>query len=38
VEAFFMEEMVEVRWHGLGGMGVVTSSGLFASAAIMEKS
>jgi pyruvate ferredoxin oxidoreductase gamma subunit len=32
----FMERMFEVTWHGLGGMGAVTSSDLFASAAISE--
>ena len=31
-----MRELIEVRWHGLGGMGAVTSADLFASAAISE--
>lgn len=31
-----MGEMLEVRWHGRGGMGSVTSAELFASAAIDE--
>jgi pyruvate ferredoxin oxidoreductase gamma subunit len=31
-----MKELLEVRWHGLGGMGAVTSSDLIASAAISE--
>ena len=31
-----MPEMLEVRWHGRGGMGSVTSAELFASAAIDE--
>jgi len=31
-----MKYMLEVRWHGLGGMGAVTSSDLIASAAISE--
>lgn len=31
-----MEEMLEVRWHGIGGMGSVTSSELYAGAAISE--
>ena len=31
-----MPEMLEVRWHGRGGMGSVTSAELFASAVIDE--
>jgi len=31
-----MPEMLEVRWHGRGGMGSVTSAELFAAAAIDE--
>ncbi len=31
-----MEKMLEVRWHGRGGMGAVTSAELFANAAISE--
>ncbi len=31
-----MGKMLEVRWHGRGGMGSVTSAELFASAAIDE--
>jgi len=31
-----MAEILEVRWHGRGGMGSVTSAELFASAAIDE--
>jgi pyruvate ferredoxin oxidoreductase gamma subunit len=31
-----MQEMLEVRWHGRGGLGAVTSAELFASAAISE--
>ena len=31
-----MGEMIEVRWHGIGGMGSVTSSELYANAAINE--
>ncbi|MBN2187425.1 MAG: 2-oxoacid:acceptor oxidoreductase family protein [Dehalococcoidia bacterium] len=31
-----MEEILEVRWHGRGGLGAVTSAELVASAAISE--
>lgn len=31
-----MKEMLEVRWHGIAGMGTVTSSELFAIAAVSE--
>ena len=31
-----MQEILEVRWHGRGGQGAVTSADLFASAAISE--
>ncbi len=31
-----MPEMLEVRWHGRGGMGTVTSAELFAAAVIDE--
>jgi len=31
-----MPEMLEVRWHGRGGMGSVTSAELFAAAVIEE--
>ncbi len=31
-----MPDMLEVRWHGRGGMGSVTSAELFAAAAIDE--
>ncbi|MBI2887293.1 MAG: 2-oxoacid:acceptor oxidoreductase family protein [Chloroflexi bacterium] len=31
-----MEGMVEIRWHGRGGQGVVTASELLAEAALLE--
>ncbi len=31
-----MSNITEIRWHGIGGMGVVTASDLMASAAISE--
>jgi pyruvate ferredoxin oxidoreductase gamma subunit len=31
-----MDSILEVRWHGTGGMGAVTASELFANAAIDE--
>ncbi len=31
-----MPELLEIRWHGRGGMGTVTSAELFAGAAIDE--
>ena len=31
-----MHDILEVRWHGRGGLGAVTSAELFASAAICE--
>lgn len=36
LEVFFTEKILEVRWHGSGGMGSVTAADLFASAAISE--
>jgi len=35
-EALFMAEILEVRWHGRGGLGAVTSAELVARAAISE--
>lgn len=31
-----MSGIIEIRWHGIGGMGVVTASDLVASAAVSE--
>lgn len=31
-----MEKMVEIRWHGRGGQGVVTASEILADAALLE--
>jgi len=31
-----MEELIEIRWHGRGGQGVVTASELLAGAALEE--
>lgn len=33
---FFTGKILEIRWHGSGGMGAVTAADLFASAAISE--
>jgi len=36
MQVFFMAELLEVRWHGRGGLGAVTSAELTARAAISE--
>jgi pyruvate ferredoxin oxidoreductase gamma subunit len=36
IQKYFVQEMIEVRWHGRGGQGAVTSTELLAHAAIEE--
>jgi pyruvate ferredoxin oxidoreductase gamma subunit len=36
MQVLFMAEILEVRWHGRGGLGAVTSAELIARAAISE--
>jgi 2-oxoacid:acceptor oxidoreductase gamma subunit (pyruvate/2-ketoisovalerate family) len=36
MQVLFMAEILEVRWHGRGGLGAVTSAELVARAAISE--